>query len=645
MAFRGGKRWRCVAAAGIVLLAALGFSPVGADHRIPPDPGAVPGQLVVKFAPGTTAAQRRSEHSRAGSRLVRHLLIEGYDLVAVSGGEIAGAAHAYERSPRIAGVQPNYLVRIAMTPNDPCFVPTTVCDFNPGQWSLYAIAAQLGWDVVPGRTYTAAEKKALTPIKVAVIDSPIDTGHPDFANAGNPSTDVLDGGQLDLAHARSWLLPGQDGPGPASYHGTYVAGIIAAATHNATNVASLGYRAEILPLAVVQSTGNSDAASLAEAITYGHDQGARVINLSLGLLAESQIVHDAIIGVTSDPVSPSLVVAAAGNNTGSADFFPGSYPEVMSVTGFDVTYSHAACANYNGNVSVAAPAAGVISLFPRSEGTVGGSKLCGTSAAAPHVSALAVLLMAQATGRTPAQVRDIIEKTAEDMGDPGKDPMFGWGEINVDKALRYGAGPVVSGINATVAGKNNRSTTITATVTSSAPITAAEAYVDRPGDPAMRVGLEPADGTWGGVAEQVQAVMTLPGNFPVGKRRLFVRAADAADGWGPVYTGWLLVDLKGPTISNLSASNVYRPLQQGASRISFALADDWSPVFAYTVEARTDDGKIVLWESRESGVGPGYRFLSWVPEPGHRPGFYRVVVTALDGVGNSATASVRILVL
>lgn len=546
---------------------------------------------------------------------------------------------AYRGLELVAGVQPNYLARIAMASNDPCFARTSVCDGQNGQWNLYGINAALAWDVVPGVWYDAAAKLALPKIKVAVIDTKIDFTHPDWANPGG-TADALTGGQLSISEAASWVPPGAE-VGPAAYHGTYVAGLLAAATNNSSDIASLGYRAEIIPLSVVQGSGFSDAASVAEAVAYGHQHGARVINLSLGLVADADAVHQAIQVATTGP-SPALVVAAAGNNTGDDPFYPGSYPEVMSVGGVGHTFLHAGCANFNDNVSVAAPAEFVVSLAPMPDRYTGAT-LCGTSAAAPQVSALATLLFAQDPFRTPAQVRAIIERTADDFGAPGKDPYFGWGLINADKAVREGVGPVVGNVAATVAAAKDSSSTITATATSTTPITAAEGYVDRPGDPAMRFTLQPVSGQWG-TTVSLSGVMPIPTTFPPGKRRVFVRAFDGA--WGAAYTGWLLVDRKPPVISNFAASNVYRPIiEQYWSHISFQISDEYSSLFDADVEVMTAVDRAVIWSTSSPGIGPGYQNVTWEPEPSTLPGRYEILVRVKDSAGNVATKSLSILVI
>lgn len=640
---RAGGTRLALCGAALLVLTVPSFSSPSSEvpaARSPDGPAAaadaVPGQLLVAFRPGTRAPERDAAHERVGGRLLRSLPVGEYDLVSLPERlDLERAIEAYAGMPAVARAEPNYRVRLALFPNDPCFLGT--CAGVAGQWNLQAINAPLGWDAVPGTTYSAAEKRALAPVKVAVVDTRIDFSHPDFANVGG-DTDASNGGQLRIADARNWVLSARES-GNAAYHGTYVAGILAAATGNGADLASVGYRAEVIPLAVVDGTGLSDAASLAEAIRYAWERGARVINLSLGLLADSDVVHTAIIDVTSG-ANPALVVAAAGNNTQAEPFYPGSYEEVMSVSAFSANERLAACSNYNDNVSVSAPGDGVVSLAPMPERLRKGA--CGTSSAAPHVSGLAALLFAQDPARTAEQVRGIIERTADDdAAKPGWDRYFGWGRINVDRALREGIGPRTSDVAATIPPREEGRSTISAVARGPAPITAAEAYLDRAGDPATRIALAPADGAWGGAAEALTGTIAVPATMAAGPHRLFVRAFDGS--WGAAATGVLLVDRGKPHIVNLRAGNVIRALGR-SSAISFTITDDYSTLFDYRVQVLRADGQIV-WEEAVPGVRLGLQQTEWVPEPGDLPGVYRAEVEVVDQAGNRNRASAATVVV
>lgn len=600
-------------------------------------PDVVPGQLLVRFEPGTPAVLQQGAHTRVGARVVRQIRATGYQLVAFPqelGLDVALAS--YHADPSVAVAEPNYVARLALTPNDPCF--NGPCAGSARQWSLLNTNAPNGWGVAPAGFFSASSKLATDPVTIAVLDTKIDAAHPDFVNSGG-STDAASGGQLDLAGGRDWI-PASRQAGSALYHGTYVAGIAAAATGNGRGVAGVGYSARILPLTVVDGSGRADAASLADAIVYAWQRGARVINLSLGLTADSQAVHDAIVRVAAGD-KPALVVAAAGNNTGSAPFYPGSYREAMSVSGTSPSDTRAFCSNYNSNVSVSAPAERVVSLAPMpGEHT---TAPCGTSAATPQVSGLAALLFAQDSARTPAAVRRIIERSADDLGSTGRDDSFGWGRINIERALRLGDGtPATTLARATIPLATGGSSAIGALAIGARGIFRAELRFDSPS--ASPVGLSTADGSFGGTSEVLRGSIAIPASLPAGPHPFWVRSFDGI-AWGPSTVGVVIVDRTPPTIVNVAATNGVRAAKQPVS-VSFTASDAASQVLTYGIQVfATGTTRKLVFQDLRTGVAPGGQRYEWFPGTGALPGHYELVVIVADQAGNRAVALVGTIVV
>ncbi len=634
-------RRRHLAGAAIALVAALGSaipgaatiarSPMSKGASHPASHPALPDRLLVKFRPGAPRAQI---HRQAGTKALRTLNgLTAWDLVALPAGLTPpAAASAYRRLPGVAHAEPVYVAGAQAQPDDPC-IARACPDLN--QWNLYTTRVPLAWDAFPGRTHTAAERLTGDPVMVAVLDTQIDATHPDWINSGGAMSDASEGGQLDLSSARSWVTT-QASTGAAAYHGTYVAGILAAAAGNGRDIAGVGYNSMVVPLTVLDGSGKTDAASLAEAITYARQIGARVMNLSLGMEADSQAVHDAIVAATAEP-GGALIVAAAGNNTKDRPFYPGSYPEVMSVAGIDSTERPASCSNYNANVSVAAPARHVLSLAPMPQ------RLrvvdCGTSAAAPHVCGVAALLFGQDPSRTAAQVRQIIEGSAtDDSITPGRDDRFGFGILNADRALHTGIGPGIEQLATTLATRGDSSSTITATARSENPITAAEAYLDRPGSDAARVEMQPADGAWGGTTERLVATIAVPAAEPDAAHAVYVRAKDTA--WGAAERGKLSVDRSAPEIVNVRAGNAIRTRQ---STVSFGIRDAHSSRFTYSISIMGPDGSVV-WQTPSVPCPAGPQAGYWTPAATVIPGPHRVEIWVWDEAGNPAATSTTILV-
>lgn len=636
---RAGPTARLLLAFATLAIAISAAGGAGAAEPIEPQaqaPEAVPGQALVRFKPGTPETLKRAAHARVGAAVLRRTEAIGYELISFPAHLSRDAVLAsYRSDPNVAAVEPNLVGRIALSPGDACFVEP--CAGVRGQWHLKMINAAFGWDAAPGRVFTAAEKKATAPVTVAVLDTKIDASHPDFANPGG-GTDAREGGQLDLADARDWVPASAQG-GWAAYHGTFVAGLAAAAAGNGRGVAGVGYAARVMPLTVVDGSGRTDAASLADAIVYAWQRGARIINLSLGLGADSAAVRDAIVKVTrgSATAPPALVVAAAGNNTAGAPFYPGSYPEVMSVSGTDAADRRAGCSNYNANVSVSAPADRLVGLAP-----MPGEALqapCGTSAAAPQVAGLAALLFAQDSSRTPAQVRRIIEQSADDLGTPGRDDFFGHGRINLERALR-GAGPSTVRARATIPPATGGASTVTATATSSQGVQRAELILDRPD--AQPIAMTAADGAFGGTSEALRASVSVPSGMAAGPHPMWVRAYDGAS-WGPATAGVLLVDRTKPGIQGATASYGVRATRQPV-RVTFSIADDYSSAFNYGVQfISTATGKVVFQDARV-GVGAGRQTYDWLPGLEVPGGHFGVNIIVFDQAGNVANVFIGTLV-
>lgn len=618
----------CLGAA-IALAALVGMLPGAAPARdAPPTAAHLPGRMLVKFAPG---ADRSSAHGLVGAAGRRRLLgLDGWELVRLpSRLPISRALAAYRRLPGVVAAEPDYLFRAAGAPDDPCMAAACVQGLD--QWNLWSAGAPLAWEI-PGPPSPASARIGRDRIVVAVVDSRVDASHPDFVNAGGSTPDAAGGGMLDLARARSWVAEANRA-GPYAWHGTFVAGIVGAAAGNGLDIAGLAYDANVLPLAVLDGGGRTDAASLAEAIVYARRAGARVVNLSLGADGDSSAVHEAIVAAASGE-GAALVVAAAGNGTKDRPFYPGSYPEVMSVSGHDASGGLAGCSNYNDNVSVSAPARHVVSLAPMPARVMAID--CGTSAAAPHVAATAALLFAQNPARTAGEVRAIVERTADDdAATAGRDPRFGFGRVNVDRALRDGAAATVVSVAATIPPRAGGTSTITAVAYSAAGgVTAAEGFLGRPGDPAARFEMRPADGGWGGKTERLVAEIPVAAEARAGAHTLWVRAFDGS--WGAAATGTLAVDRTPPIVGNLRAGSVVRGSGRAAA-ILFTLRDEFSRLFATTMTISGPDGSVVWQRSlreRRAGAHSDY----WSPPAAALPGPYRITVWAWDEAGNTSSA-------
>jgi len=326
--------------------------------------------------------------------------------------------------PGVAAVSRNYEVHLdaaPLTPDDPSYAQ---------QWNLPAVHAPEAW----------GNGARATGVTVAVIDSGADYGHPDLAVALLPGCTFVP-------------TPAICGPTAAADdngHGTHVSGTVAASTNNGIGVAGLAWGATVLPLKALDSTGSGTWYAIADAIGYATNQtGVRVINLSLGSDPsfppdgnEQALLQQMIDGARARGIT---VVAAAGNsgvNLDTVPIYPASLPGVVAVTAIDQNGARPSWANHGTAVAVAAPGVGILSTLcaynTQAQGCTHtyGTK-SGTSMAAPHVAALAALILARSPGLTPDGVATRLKSTATKL----PDGTTGAGRIDAAAAL---AGPTLT---------------------------------------------------------------------------------------------------------------------------------------------------------------------------------------------------------
>ncbi|HKP18492.1 MAG TPA: S8 family serine peptidase [Gaiellaceae bacterium] len=332
------------------------------------------------------------------------------------------------------------------------FVPTD--PLAAKQWYLPAIRAFDSWPDLP---------TTLAPVRVAVIDSGLDLDHPEFAGRVAVSRSFVGGDATD-----------HEG------HGTFVAGIIAAAVDNGQGIAGIAFPAQLIVAKVVRSDGTISPAAEARAIRWAADKGARVINLSLGgLRAPRDLRQDTYSRAEQDAIAyaysqGAVVVAAVGNGDQAPstpwDFasYPAALPHVIGVSAVAQDGSVPIFSNrdlfFN---DMSAPGVGIISTLPRSLTAARptcvdqGYSLCGppdfksgegTSYAAAQVSGAAALLLAVRPTLAPDQVTTLLERTAHDVNAATgcrqcpllRDRFSGWGELDIAAALQALGGPIPS---------------------------------------------------------------------------------------------------------------------------------------------------------------------------------------------------------
>jgi subtilisin family serine protease len=392
----------------------------------PAKPGeeVVPGQYLVKLIPGTT-------NSILTSRLTPGATLSPLqnDLYLLTGMDDEGA-YGLAGQAAVEFVEPNRIRHTMLAaPNDASL---------SSQWALQTVHALEAWGVIPDR-YLTASTTGGSRIRVAVLDSGIDCTHPDFANAGGSSANSAQGGQINFGLSQATVQSQAPIAGSCSWaddngHGTHVAGIIAASAGNGQGVAGLAYPVELVAYKVLAANGSGDDSAIATAIMTAADAGARVISLSLGGSGYSQTLQSAINYAWE---RDALVVAAAGNSSSNALFFPADANYAVAVAASDNSNNRATFSNWGNGIDIAAPGNGILSTAPTygvSLGIQNYASLSGTSMATPHVSALAGLLAMTTPNLPAAAILQRIQQSA-DSSSGGWDQNLGYGVINAFKAL------------------------------------------------------------------------------------------------------------------------------------------------------------------------------------------------------------------
>jgi serine protease len=353
---------------------------------------------------------------------------------------------ALARDPRVAYAEPNCIRRPLVVPDDPLY---------PLQWNLDMINLPAAWDISLGRR----------DVVVAVVDTGVVRNHPDLKNklvAGydfisDPSAAADGDGVDDDADD-----PGDDAGGGSSFHGTHVAGIVAAQFNNGLGVAGTGANTRLMPVRVLGRDGGNDA-DIANGILWaagidvtidgqtlpGASPPADIINLSLGGEVPSLSLCDAIAQARA---AGAIVVAAAGNSASSSPIYPAGCDGVVSVSAVGANALPAPYTNFGKTIDLCAPGGNVDMdgqpdgyvdgvLSTRADDTGGGIASTygyaqGTSMAAPHVAGVAALMKAERPQLTPDEFQAWLETgLLTGMTPFDHDPYYGYGLIDASAAV------------------------------------------------------------------------------------------------------------------------------------------------------------------------------------------------------------------
>ncbi len=419
----------------VIFLFAVSLILVGGPNTIKGKPAKVSDEIIIKFAPDATEAQKTEILNKYGLLKKRNSKKKGAFVVFKHGNPTAILNSLKKEKGIIYAEQNAYAYAFNFVPNDP---------YYSYQWHMTRIGMEKAWELSQGEG-----------VVVAIIDTGVKQSLEDLSNT-------------NFTTGYDFVNDDND-PTDDEGHGSHVCGTIAQSTNNGVGVTGIAYKATIMPVKVLDRRGSGSYDDIADGIYYAVDHGADIINMSLGGSTDLQVLEDAVNYAWEHGV---VVVCAAGNENTSEPSYPAAYENAISVAATTSIDTRASYSNYGSTIDIAAP--GGDSGDNNGDGyddmilqnTFGSSGdgyyfYAGTSMASPHVAGVAALVKAANPSLTNVQIRQILESTVEDLGDTGWDQYFGYGLVDAYAAVLEAIGgsggggdedttpPTISGVNAT----------------------------------------------------------------------------------------------------------------------------------------------------------------------------------------------------
>ncbi len=278
-----------------------------------------------------------------------------------------------------------------ITPNDRGFT---------SQYYLKDINATKAWSITVGNS-----------LSVAVLDTGVDSSHPDLAGKVITDNSVSPNDRLDDIG-----------------HGTEVSGIIAANTNNSQGIAGIAWNTMILPVKVTDENGQARVSTVVAALDKAYNSGAKIVQISLSTSQFSQTLKDAIALAQSRGI---LIISTGGNTATTELRYPAAFEGVIGVGAVSQSGKVETYSTRGEHITLVAPGSSIYTTSLDSSYAA----VSGTSFSAPQVAGTAALIWSVIPSLTNDEVRDILIQSASDLGTPGKDSAYGYGLLNTEKAI------------------------------------------------------------------------------------------------------------------------------------------------------------------------------------------------------------------
>jgi serine protease len=320
-------------------------------------------------------------------------------------GDIDAVIKRIKTIPGVSSVERNGIAYAMSVPNDP---------YYQYQWNMTRLGLENVWGYCEGAGAT-----------VAIIDTGVKQTISDFG-----STNFVSG--YDFVN-------NDNDPDDDNGHGTFLAGIVAQSTNNGIGVAGIAYQSSIMPVKVLDANGSGSYSNIANGIFWATDNGADVINLSLGGSYNSPILEAAVNYAWNNGVLITCSVSSSGSI-----FYPAAYTNTIGVNATNYSNNLASYASACSYVDIAAPGGdfgdsngdGIQDMILQQDFNGSFTLLLGNSFASAHVAGVVAIMKSVNPALTAGQIRLKLFSSAIDLGTAGFDNEFGWGLVNAEAAMQ-----------------------------------------------------------------------------------------------------------------------------------------------------------------------------------------------------------------